>query len=261
MTLAVPAERRILYQRPESLAEKSTHYCPGCGHGIIHRLIAELFDELGIREQTIAVAPVGCSVFAYEYIRVDWIECPHGRAPAVATGVRRTNPDKFVLVYQGDGDLAAIGTAEVIHAAARGERLTTIFVNNGIYGMTGGQMAPTTLLGQKSTSSPLGRESGLHGFPVPITEMLAILPGVSYAARGTLIDPGTIGKTKAMIKRAMQIQLAGGGYSIVEVLSNCPVGWGMTAPESMAHLAQVAETYPIGVLVDRMKSGPAKAEA
>ncbi|HJW21500.1 MAG TPA: thiamine pyrophosphate-dependent enzyme [Candidatus Limnocylindrales bacterium] len=250
------AARRILYQRPESLAEKSTHYCPGCGHGIIHRLIAELLDELGLREQTIAVAPVGCSVFAYDYIRVDWIECPHGRAPAVATGVRRTNPEKFVLAYQGDGDLAAIGTGEVVHAAARGERITTVFVNNGIYGMTGGQMAPTTLLGQKSTSSPLGRESGLHGFPVPITEMLAILPGVSYAARGTIIDPSSIGKTKAMIKRAMQIQLAGGGYSIVEVLSTCPVGWGMTAPESMAHLAEVAETYPIGVLVDRLKSGP-----
>jgi 2-oxoglutarate ferredoxin oxidoreductase subunit beta len=258
MTLAVPAERRILYRRPESLADKSTHYCPGCGHGIIHRLIAELLDELGLREQTIAVAPVGCSVFAYDYIRVDWIECPHGRAPAVATGVRRTNPDKFVLVYQGDGDLAAIGTGEVIHAAGRGERLTTVFVNNGIYGMTGGQMAPTTLLGQKSTSSPLGRDEHLHGFPIPITEMLAILPGVSYAARGTLIDPSAVGKTKAMIKRAMQIQMAGGGYSIVEVLSNCPVGWGMTAPESMAHLAQVAETYPIGVLVDRMKGGPAR---
>jgi 2-oxoglutarate ferredoxin oxidoreductase subunit beta len=259
MSLAVPAGRRILYQRPASLAEKSTHYCPGCGHGIIHRVIAELLDEFGIREQTISIAPVGCSVFAYDYIRTDWIECPHGRAPAVATGVRRTNPDKFVLVYQGDGDLAAIGTGEVIHAAGRGERLTTVFVNNGIYGMTGGQMAPTTLLGQKSTSSPLGRDEHLHGFPIPITEMLAILPGVSYAARGTLIDPAAVGKTKAMIKRAMQIQLAGGGYSIVEVLSNCPVGWGMTAPESMAHLAQVAETYPIGVLVDRLKGEPARA--
>jgi 2-oxoglutarate ferredoxin oxidoreductase subunit beta len=253
MTLVAPAPPRILYQRPESLAEKSTHYCPGCGHGIIHRLLAELLDELGLREQTIAIAPVGCAVFAYDYIRVDWIEAPHGRAPAVATGVRRTNPDKFVLAYQGDGDLAAIGTAEIVHAAARGERITTVFVNNGIYGMTGGQMAPTTLLGQKSTSSPLGRDAGLHGFPIPITEMLAILPGVSYAARGTLIDPSSIGKAKAMLKRAMQVQLAGGGFSIVEILSNCPVGWNMTAPESMAHLAQVAETYPLGVIVDRLK--------
>ncbi|HYL41280.1 MAG TPA: thiamine pyrophosphate-dependent enzyme, partial [Candidatus Binatus sp.] len=215
--------------------------------------IAELLDELGLREQTIAVAPVGCSVFAYDYLRVDWIESPHGRAPAVATGVRRTNPGKFVLAYQGDGDLAAIGTGEIVHAAARGERITTIFINNGIYGMTGGQMAPTTLLGQKSTSSPLGRDSGLHGFPIPITEMLALLPGVTYAARGTLIEPSAIGKVKAMIKRGMQVQLSGGGFSIVEVLSNCPVGWNMTAPESMAHLAQVAETYPLGVLVDRTK--------
>jgi len=253
MTLTVPATRRILYQRPAALAEKSTHYCPGCGHGIIHRLIAELFDELELAERTIAVAPVGCAVFAYDYLEVDWIESPHGRAPAVATGVRRTNPDRFVLAYQGDGDLAAIGTAEIVHAAARGERFTTVFVNNGIYGMTGGQMAPTTLLGQKTTSSPLGRDASRDGFPIPITEMLALLPGVTYAARGTLVDPSSIGKAKAMLKRAMQVQLAGGGFSIVEILSNCPVGWGMTAPESMAHLAQVAKTYPIGVLVDRMK--------
>jgi 2-oxoglutarate/2-oxoacid ferredoxin oxidoreductase subunit beta len=245
--------RRILYQHPTALYEKSTSYCPGCGHGIIHRLIAELLDEMQLAERTIAVAPVGCSVFAYEYIRTDWIESPHGRAPAVATGVRRTNPDKFVLVYQGDGDLAAIGTAEIIHAAARGERITVVFVNNGIYGMTGGQMAPTTLLGQKTTSSPLGRDSRVDGFPIPITEMLALLPGVSYAARGTIVEPAAIGKAKTMLKRAMQVQLAGGGFSIVEILSTCPVGWGMTAPESMAHLTQVAETYPIGVIVDRMK--------
>ncbi|HEX7950792.1 MAG TPA: thiamine pyrophosphate-dependent enzyme [Candidatus Limnocylindrales bacterium] len=257
---ATPAPLRILYQRPDALMEKSTHYCPGCGHGIIHRLIAELFDELQLTENTISVAPVGCSVFAYDYIRTDWIESPHGRAPAVATGVRRTNPDKFVLVYQGDGDLAAIGTAEIVHAAARGERLTVVFVNNGIYGMTGGQMAPTTLLGQKSTSSPLGRDSGEHGFPIPITEMLAILPGVTYAARGTLIEPSAIGKVKTMLKRAMQVQMTGGGFSIVEILSNCPVGWNMTAPESMAHLAEVAETYPIGVLVDRQKAAPAARE-
>jgi 2-oxoglutarate/2-oxoacid ferredoxin oxidoreductase subunit beta len=244
---------RILYQHPAALMEKSTHYCPGCGHGIIHRLISELFDELQLTENTISVAPVGCSVFAYDYIRTDWIESPHGRAPAVATGVRRTNPDKFVLVYQGDGDLAAIGTAEIIHAAARGERLTVVFVNNGIYGMTGGQMAPTTLLGQKTTSSPLGRESGLDGFPIPITEMLALLPGVTYAARGTLVEPSSIGKVKTMLKRAMQVQMTGGGFSIVEILSNCPVGWGMTAPQSMEHLATVAETYPIGVIVDRQK--------
>lgn len=255
---------RVLYQRPELLAERSTHYCPGCGHGVIHRLLAELLGELELPERTIAVAPVGCSVFAYDYLRVDWIESPHGRAPAVATGVRRVRPDSFVLVYQGDGDLAAIGTAEIIHAAARGERITTVFVNNGIYGMTGGQMAPTTLLGQRTTSTPLGRDSATAGYPIPITEMLALLPGVSYAARGTLADAGSIGKVKAMLKRAMQVQLGGGGFSIVEILANCPVGWNMTAPESIAHLAEVAETYPVGVLVDRLKAprpAPASPEA
>jgi 2-oxoglutarate/2-oxoacid ferredoxin oxidoreductase subunit beta len=251
MTVANPP--RVIYQRPELLNERSTHYCPGCGHGIIHRLVAELLGELELAPRTIAVAPVGCAVFAYDYLAVDWLEAPHGRAPAVATGIRRVRPEAFVLTYQGDGDLAAIGTAEIIHAAARGERITAIFVNNGIYGMTGGQMAPTTLLGQKTTSSPTGRESSLAGFPILITEMLAQLPGVAYAARGSVADPAAIGKTKAMIKRACSAQLEDAGFGIVEVLSNCPVGWGMTAPDSMAHLAEVAETYPLGVLVDRMR--------
>jgi len=253
-TLAAP---RVLYQRPRALNDKSTHYCPGCGHGIVHRLLAELLDEYGLAERTIAAAPVGCSVFAYDYLAVDWIESPHGRAPAVATGVRRTNPEAFVLVYQGDGDLAAIGTAEIVHAAARGERITTVFVNNGIYGMTGGQMAPTTLLGQKTTSTPLGRDPLLAGYPIPISEMLALLPGVDYVSRGSVADPPSVGKVKAMLKRAFEIQLGGGGFTLVEVLSNCPVGWGMTAPDSMAHLAEVAETYPVGVILDRSKGvGP-----
>jgi 2-oxoglutarate ferredoxin oxidoreductase subunit beta len=252
-----PAPPRILYRRPQALVDKSTHYCPGCGHGIIHRLIAELFDELELADRTIAVAPVGCSVFAYDYLAVDWIESPHGRAPAVATGVRRTNPDAFVIAYQGDGDLAAIGTAEIIHAAARGERFTTVFVNNGIYGMTGGQMAPTTLLGQKTTSSPLGRDPRLAGYPIPISEMLALLRGVDYVSRGSVADAPSVGKAKAMLKRAFEIQLGGGGFTLVEILSNCPVGWGMTAPDSMAHLAEVAETYPLGVILDRSKGiGP-----
>ncbi len=248
-----PATPRILYQRPAALVDKSTHYCPGCGHGIVHRVIAELLDELALAERTIAVAPVGCSVFAYDYIAVDWVESPHGRAPAVATGVRRTNPDAFVLVYQGDGDLAAIGTAEIVHAADRGERLTTVFVNNGIYGMTGGQMAPTTLLGQKTTSTPLGRDPVLAGYPIPISEMLALLPGVDYVARGSVADPQAVGRFKAMLKRAFEIQRGGGRFNLVEVLSNCPVGWGMSAPESMAHLAEVTETYPLGVILDRTK--------
>jgi 2-oxoglutarate ferredoxin oxidoreductase subunit beta len=249
---AAPA-RRILYQHPRSLSGKSTHYCPGCGHGIVHRLLAELLDEFDLAGRTIAVLPVGCSVFAYDYLNVDCIESPHGRAPAVATGVRRVHPDAFVLAYQGDGDLAAIGTAEIVHAAARGERITVVFVNNGIYGMTGGQMAPTTLLGQKTTSTPTGRDPVLAGYPIPISEMLSLLPGVSYVARGSIADPPSIGKLKAMLKRAFEIQLAGGTFSLVEALSTCPIGWGMTAPESMAHLAEVTETYPLGLMLDRAK--------
>jgi 2-oxoglutarate ferredoxin oxidoreductase subunit beta len=251
--------RRVIAGRPRLLADRSSHYCPGCGHGVVHRLIAELLGDLGVGERTIAVAPVGCSVFAYDYIGVDWIEAPHGRAPAVATGVRRANPDAFVLIYQGDGDLAAIGTAEIIHAAARGERITAVFVNNGVYGMTGGQMAPTTLLGQRTTSSPLGRDAHLAGYPIPITEMLALLPGVAYAARGTLADAGSIGKFRAMLRRAMEIQVGGGGFAIVEVLANCPVGWNMTPSESIEHLKTVAETYPVGVIIDRLKAVAAPA--
>jgi 2-oxoglutarate ferredoxin oxidoreductase subunit beta len=246
--------RRIVYQPPEALSDRITHYCPGCGHGIITRLVAELLDELSLQSRTIGVASVGCSVFIYDYLDVDFVESPHGRAPAVATGVRRVRPDNFVFTYQGDGDLAAIGTAEIVHAAARGERISAIFVNNGIYGMTGGQLAPTTLLGQRTTSTPLGRDPVLSGYPLPITEMLALLPGVSYAARGSIADPGAIGRTKAMLRRSFEIQLGGGSFSIVEVLSTCPIGWGMTPTDSMHHLAEVAETYPLGVLVDRVKA-------
>ena len=250
MTVATPGPR-VIYQRPEVLVDRSSHYCPGCGHGIIHRVLAEVLTDLDLAPRTIAVAAVGCSVFAYDYLALDFVEAPHGRAPAVATGVRRVRPDAFVLTYQGDGDLAAIGTAEIVHAAARGELITTIFVNNGIYGMTGGQMAPTTLLGQKTTSSPSGRDARAAGYPILMTEMLALLPGVAYAARGSVADPGHIGKMKAMIRKACQAQIDGKGFSIVEVLSNCPVGWGMTAPDSMAHLSEVSEVYPLGVLVDR----------
>jgi 2-oxoglutarate ferredoxin oxidoreductase subunit beta len=249
------AETRVIYQRPEVLVDRSSHYCPGCGHGIIHRVLAEVLTDLGLPPRTIAVAAVGCSVFAYDYLALDFVEAPHGRAPAVATGVRRVRPDAFVLTYQGDGDLAAIGTAEIVHAAARGELITAIFVNNGIYGMTGGQMAPTTLLGQRTTSSPSGRDARAAGYPILMTEMLALLPGVAYAARGSVADPGHIGKMKAMIRRACEAQIEGAGFSIVEVLSNCPVGWGMTAPDSMAHLSQVSEVYPLGVLVDRTGGG------
>ncbi len=252
-TTMAPAAPRVVYEHPALLDERSTHYCPGCGHGTVHRLLAEVLGELHLGPRTIAVAPVGCAVFAYDYLRLDFVEAPHGRAPAVATGIRRVRPDAFVLTYQGDGDLAAIGTAEIVHAAARGETITAVFVNNGIYGMTGGQMAPTTLLGQRTTSTPLGRDAREAGYPLPITEMLAILPGVAYAARGTLADPGSIGKVRAMLRRACEVQIDGAGFAIVEVLANCPVGWGMTPPESIAHLAEVARTYPVGVILDRAK--------
>ena len=251
------AAPRLIYRRPELLAEDSTHYCPGCGHGVVHRLVAEVLGELGLGPRTIAVAGVGCAVFAYDYLRLDFCEAPHGRAPAVATGIRRVRPDAFVLTYQGDGDMAAIGTAEIVHAAARGELITAVFVNNGVYGMTGGQMAPTTLLGQKTTSTPGGREAALHGYPLPITEMLALLPGVAYAARGSVVDPGAIGKTKAYLRKACEVQLAGAGFAIVEVISTCPVGWGMTPRESIDWLRDaVAAVYPPGVLVDRTKTVP-----
>jgi 2-oxoglutarate ferredoxin oxidoreductase subunit beta len=255
MQTMTPEGRRVIYRPPELLSGKATHYCPGCGHGIIHRLVAELLDEMHLGPTTIGVASVGCSVFAYDYLAVDFVEAPHGRAPAVATGVRRVRPDAFVFTYQGDGDLAAIGTAEIVHAAARGERISVVFVNNGIYGMTGGQMAPTTPLGQRTTSSPLGREASTAGYPIPMTEMLALLPGVSYAARGSIADPQWIGRTKAMLRRAFQVQLTGNGLSIVEILSTCPVGWGMTPIESIEHLARdVVQTYPLGVLLDRAKA-------
>jgi 2-oxoglutarate/2-oxoacid ferredoxin oxidoreductase subunit beta len=256
MTATAPAAPRVIYQRPALLTDVSTRYCPGCGHGIVHRLLAEVLGELGLGPRTIAVAPVGCSVFAYEYLGLDWCEAPHGRAPAVATGIRRVRPDAFVLTYQGDGDLAAIGTGEIVHAAARGELITAIFVNNGIYGMTGGQMAPTSLLGQRTTSSPTGRDARDAGYPVPMTEMLAVLPGVAYAGRGSIADPSSIGRTKSMIRRACEAQLHGDGFAIVEILSNCPIGWGMTAPESIHHLQEVVvQTYPLGVLVDRTGRG------
>ena len=259
MSTFTTVPKRIVYRRPDALVDKSTHYCPGCGHGIVHRLVAELLDEFHLAPRTIGVASVGCSVFAYDYFTVDFVESPHGRAPAVATGVRRMRPDAFVFTYQGDGDLAAIGTAEIVGAAARGERISVIFVNNGIYGMTGGQMAPTTLLGQRTTSSPLGRDSALAGFPIPITEMLALMPGVSYAARGSIVDPASVGRTKALLRRSFETQLSGGGMSIVEVLSTCPVGWGLTPTQSMEHLAtDVVKTYPLGVFVDRLKDAAAK---
>ena len=241
------APARLIYARPDVLRDRSTHYCPGCGHGVVHRLLAEVMTELDLPAHTIAVAPVGCAVFAYDYLNVDFIEAPHGRAPAVATGIRRVRPEAFVLTYQGDGDLAAIGTAEIVHAAARGERITAIFVNNGIYGMTGGQMAPTTLPGQKTTSSPNGRDVELQGYPIRVGEMLATLDGAGYIVRRSLHDPTNIRKAKKAIRTAFETQVRGLGFSLVELLSTCPSNWNLTPVESLTWLEEhMIPYYPLG---------------
>jgi len=210
------------YKRPQSLTDRATHYCPGCGHGILHRLVAEVIDELGVRERVISIAPVGCAVLAYHYLDFDCAEAAHGRALAVATGIKRVRPDNIVFTYQGDGDIAAIGTAETVHAANRGENVTVIFVNNAVYGMTGGQMAPTTLEGQKTATTPRGRTVKGEGHPIKILEMLAVLDGVVYAERTMLTNPKEVLNTRRAIKEAFQNQVDGKGFSIVEVLSMCP---------------------------------------
>ena len=236
------------FGRPEALLDVPTHYCPGCHHGIIHRLVAEVIDELKVIDRTIGVASVGCSALAYDYFNVDMVQAPHGRAPAVATGIKRVHPDGVVFTYQGDGDIAAIGTAEIIHAAARGERITTIFVNNAIYGMTGGQMAPTSLVNQVTTTSPYGRKLESAGMPIRLSEMLATLDGAKYLARVAVNNPANMAKAKAAIKKAFEIQIAGIGFSIVEVLSVCPTNWGMTAVEAIKWMeTNMMPYYPLGV--------------
>ncbi len=238
---------QTVYSRPQSLTGVVTHYCPGCTHGVIHRLIAEVMDELGIREKTIGVAPVGCSVFAYNYFNCDFAEAPHGRAPAMATAIKRPYPDRVVFTYQGDGDLAAIGTGEIVHAATRGENLTVIFVNNGIYGMTGGQMAPTTLPGMRTTSSPRGRDVEIMGFPVKGAELLSTLTGSTYVVRRSVHDPGHINQAKKAIKTAFKVQMNQMGFSLVEILSTCPVGWGKTAQEATQFVKEAMIPYfPLG---------------
>ena len=236
-----------VFGRPESLADMPTHYCPGCHHGIVHRLVAEALDELKVMDKAIGVASVGCSVLAYDYFNVDMVGAAHGRAPAVATGVKRVHPDGVVFTYQGDGDLAAIGTAEIVHAAARGEKITTIFVNNAIYGMTGGQMAPTTLVNQVTTTSPYGRKLESAGMPIRMTEMLATLDGAKYLARVAVNTPANMAKAKAAIKKAFEIQIAGLGFSLVEVLSICPTNWGMTPLEAVGWMEHnMMPYYPLG---------------
>ena len=241
----------IVYENPKALLDVPTHYCPGCTHGVIHKLVAEAIDELGILDKTIGVVPVGCSVLAYKYFACDMFEAAHGRAPAVATGIKRTNPDKVVFTYQGDGDLAAIGTAEIVHAAARGENITSIFVNNCIYGMTGGQMAPTTLPGQVTETSPYGRDVKQAGYPIRISEMISTLDGSCYVERVSVDTVPNILKAKKAIKKAFQNQLEGKGFSIIEVLSICPTNWGLTPSEAMQWLRDnMIPYYPLGVKKD-----------
>ncbi len=243
---------KAVFKRPLALKDCPTHYCPGCGHGIAHRLIAETIDELGVRDRTIGIAPVGCAVLAYDYLDVDMVEVAHGRAPAVATGMKRTNPDKIIFSYQGDGDLAAIGTAEIIHAAHRGEQITVIFINNAVFGMTTGQMAPTTLLGQVTTTTPRGRQADNEGYPLQVAELLAVLPGAIYIERCSLHNPAQIRKTKKAIKHGFELQVAGArGLSMVEVLSPCPVNWRMTPRKAMEWIEkEMTKTFPLGCLKD-----------
>ena len=237
----------LVFSRPVALSDVVTHYCPGCMHGIVHRLIAEVIDELGIRERTVGIAPVGCSVLAYNYFECDFAEAAHGRAPAMATGIKRTRPELIVFTYQGDGDLASIGTNEVIHAAARGENITVVFINNAVYGMTGGQMAPTTLPGMVTTSSPYGRDVKRQGYPVRVCELVSQLDGTAYIVRRTAYKPAEVRKLRQALKTAFQVQIAELGFSLVEVVSNCPTNWGMTPKESLRFVEErMVAYYPLG---------------
>lgn len=248
---------QIVYQRPESLANVVTHYCPGCTHGIGHRLVAEVIDEMGLRERTIGVASVGCSVFAYNYFNFDFVQAPHGRAPAMATGVKRTLPKRVVLTYQGDGDLASIGMGEIVAAAARGENITVFFINNANYGMTGGQMAPTTLPGQRTRTSPSGRDVEQAGYPIRASELLATLDGASYVVRRSLHDPKNIRLAKKAIRMAFETQVRGLGFSMVELLSVCPTNWGLTPVQSIQWLEEkMIPYYPL----EDFKVNPALAQ-
>jgi 2-oxoglutarate ferredoxin oxidoreductase subunit beta len=240
-----------VYTRPKSLKKAVFHYCPGCGHSIVHRIICEVIDEMNLQERVIGIPPPGCSVFAYHYFDVDMAESAHGRGAAVATGIKRAYPEAIVFTYQGDGDLAAIGTAETIHAANRGERITAIFINNAVYGMTGGQMAPTTLLEQKTTTTPYGRDIKLEGYPIKISEMLALTKGAVYIERTAANSPANIRKTKRAIRKAFQTQIDDLGFSLVEILSPCPTNWRMTPIEAWQWIDKVmSKEYPLGVIKD-----------
>jgi len=246
-----------VYQRPEMLKDCTTHYCPGCGHGVAHRLIAEVVDELGIRGQTIGIAPVGCAVLAYDYMDVDMVEVAHGRAPAVATGMKRTNPDKIIFSYQGDGDLAAIGTGEIIHAAHRAEQFTVIFINNAVFGMTGGQLAPTTVLGQVTATTPEGRQAARQGYPLKISELLAMLPGTVYVERCALSSPSRIRTARQAIKTGLQMQMDGvKGLGVIELLSACPTYWRMSPVQAVQWIEEdMSRIYPLGCLKNKLMDG------
>ena len=246
----------IVYERSKGLTDVEMHFCPGCTHGVVHKLVAEVLEELGIIGSTIGVASVGCSAFAYNYFACDMQQAAHGRAPAVATGIKRVHPELAVFTYQGDGDLAAIGTAEIVHAAMRGEKITAIFVNNAIYGMTGGQMAPTSLPGQTTQTSPYGRDSALCGFPVKVCEMLAQLDGPAYIARVAANSPKNVLAAKKAIERAFRNQIEGKGFSLVEVLSSCPTNWGMTPKDALGWIdSAMIPYYPLGVYKDTSRKG------
>ncbi len=250
-----------VFGRPQGLKDAPFRFCPGCGHSILHRLVAECLDEMELRELTIAIAPVGCAVFAYDYFNFDVIEIPHGRPPAAATGIKRMLPDRVVLSYQGDGDLAAIGTAEIIHAANRGENITVLFVNNGIYGMTGGQLAPTTLTGQKTTTTPGGRTPADAGHPLRVSELLAQLDGVSFIARSAVDSAANVIKTKNLLKKALRYQVEGKGFSMVEVLSPCPTSWKMSPEDALRWVAEdMQKTFPLGTLKDIYPETPGNGD-
>lgn len=238
---------KVIYEKSQGLTDVQTHYCPGCTHGVIHKLVAECLVEMGILEKSIGVAPVGCSVLAYKYFNCDMHEAAHGRAPAVATGIKRVKNDKFVFTYQGDGDLASIGTAEIVQAAHRGEKISTIFVNNAIYGMTGGQMAPTSLIGQVTTTSPYGRDEAWSGKPIRMSEMLATIDGAKFIERVAVNTPANIRKAKKAIKKCFEYQIEGKGFGMVEVLSTCPTNWGMTPVEALKWVGdEMIDYYPLG---------------
>ncbi|WP_272698780.1 thiamine pyrophosphate-dependent enzyme [Desulfovibrio sp. Fe33] len=247
---------KLVFERPESVIDRPTHYCPGCHHGIAHRLIGELLDEMNLAENTLLVTSIGCSVFLYNYLNVDAVEAPHGRAPAVATGVKRSRPDKFVFTYQGDGDLASIGMAEIMHAANRGEKMCVVFVNNTVYGMTGGQMAPTTMIGQITTTTPAGRCQTHEGAPIRMTEIIASLGGVAFAARGALNSVANIKKAKKYLKKAFEFQLNNTGFGFVELLSGCPTNWKMTPLKANERIEkEMIPYFPLGIYKDVSEEG------